>query len=109
MKNTSPADKRNKSMTKNSELVPVESLSFHLTSTGYVALACEDAEAVQNQKWFGSRGLRAPQRLSDLVATLLKDISAAPESSDAAELRSLASDLKTSLEGVETMLARLEN
>jgi hypothetical protein len=96
-------------MRKNSDLVPAASLSLHLTSTGYVALACPDMEATTNHYWFGSRGLRPPQRLSELVETLLKDMSAAPDKTDAAELRSLASDLKSSLESVETMLARLEN
>ena len=79
-----------------------------MTSTGFVILDCENLEALEAQNLFGSGGVCPPKSLLSLLAGMLNDMSAAPDETDAAELRSLSRDLKTSLAQVETMIARLE-
>jgi len=83
-------------------------LSVHITSTGFVTLDSGELNMDAELALFGPDGAAPPLSLLSLTETLLANINAAPDPSDAADLRLFAKSLKTSLEQVETTLARLE-
>jgi len=82
-------------------------LSLHMTSTGYVSIDSGqlDMTAVD---LFGPNGAVQPVSVLSLTETCLDQINAAPDPSDAADLRLFAKSLKASLAAVETTLTRLE-
>ena len=86
----------------------VSHLSLHITSTGYVALRSDKLNTEADYALFGSDGLLPPQNILSLTQRLLNNINAAPDISDAADLRLFAKNLKASLLAVETTLAKLE-
>ena len=83
-------------------------LSLHITSTGYVGIDSGQLDMNAEISIFGPDGLVPPQSILGLTQRLLDHINAAPDPSDAADLRLFAKDLKASLAQVETTLARLE-
>ncbi|MEL7539919.1 MAG: hypothetical protein AAGJ51_03365 [Pseudomonadota bacterium] len=88
-------------------LLKVSHLSLHITSTGYVALRSDELDIETDYALFGSNGLLPPQTILSLTQRLLKTINTAPDTSDAADLRLFAENLKASLAQVETTLAAL--
>ncbi len=82
-------------------------LRFVLTCSGYVAIECESLDGPTQVDLFGPRGCVPPRPISDLVADTLAMVSAAPDGSDAADLKSMATDLKASLQQVEATLGKL--
>ena len=79
-----------------------------ITSEGQIAVECELMGAEEQAKIFGPDGDMPPQSFAAMLDDLLEVILAAPKPSDAARLRSLANDLKTSQAKLETALAQLE-
>ena len=79
-----------------------------ITSEGQIAVECDLMGAQEQATIFGPDGDMPPQSLSTMLDDLLEVILAAPDPSDAARLRSLAHDLKTSQAKLETALAKLE-
>lgn len=88
--------------------VRVESIKVYLTLSGYVALESDEIDPAIELDVFGADGLVPPVAYTDLVDTMIETTNAAPDKADAAELRTMAVGLKTSLEKVETQIARLE-
>ena len=82
--------------------------SIHLTSTGYVALESGQLSTDAELALFGPKGDVPPTSIPSLTIRLLKTINAAPDPTDAADLRLFARDLKASLAQVETILALLD-
>jgi len=89
--------------------VSVGSLKMHLNTEGYVALKSDEIPPAQELDLFGPEGVSPPNSLSSLLLDMLQTMKAAPDESDAADLRSMAVGLKNSLELVETTLARLDD
>ena len=83
-------------------------LSLHMTSTGYVSIDSGQLDTNAEIALFGPDGAVPPLSLLSLTQSLLDNINAAPDPSDAADLRLFAKHLKASLAAVETTLARLE-
>ena len=83
-------------------------LSLHMTSTGYVTIDSGQLDMKDELELFGPDGGMPPQSVLTLTQRLLDNINAAPDPSDAADLRLFAKSLKASLTQVETTLARLE-
>jgi len=83
-------------------------LSLHITSTGYVGIDSAQLDMNAEMALFGPDGVVSPQSILCLTQSFLDQINAAPDPSDAADLRLFAKDLKTSLAQVETVLARLD-
>ena len=83
-------------------------LSLHMTSTGYVTIDSGQLDMNAEIALFGPDGAVPPLSILNLTQSLLDTINAAPDPSDAADLRLLANSLKASLAEVETALARLE-
>lgn len=83
-------------------------LSLHITSTGYVGIDSGQLDMNAETALFGPNGAVPPKSVSSLTQSLLEHINAAPDPSDAADLRLFAKDLKASLAQVETTLARLD-
>ena len=83
-------------------------LSLHMTSTGYVAIDSGQLDMNAEIALFGPDGAVPPLSILSLTQSLLDTINAAPDPSDAADLRLFANSLKASLAEVETALARLE-
>ena len=83
-------------------------LSLHLTSSGYVRLESARMDVDDNLALFGPDGPVPPVSISALTVSLLETITAAPDDTDAADLRLLHKSLKASLAQVETTLAQLE-
>jgi|GEM_PF-2636837 len=82
--------------------------SLHLTSSGYVTIDSGQLDSFAELAMFGPSGPVPPQSLLALTQSLLDNINAAPDPSDAADLRLFAKSLKASLAQVETTLAALE-
>ena len=83
-------------------------LSLHMTSTGYVSIDSGQLDTNAEIALFGPDGAVPPLSILSLTQSLLDTINAAPDASDAADLRLFANSLKASLAAVETTLARLE-
>lgn len=84
-------------------------LSLHITSTGYVGIDSGQLDMNAEMALFGPDGVVPPKSILYLTQNLLEQINAAPDPSDAADLRLFAKDLKASLAQVETTLARLDS
>jgi len=89
--------------------VSVGSLKTYLNTDGYVALTSDEIDPALELDIFGPEGVSPPSSLASLLSDMLQTMKAAPDKSDAADLRSMAVGLKSSLELVETTLARLDD
>ena len=83
-------------------------LSLHMTSTGYVTIDTGQLDMDAEIALFGPDSAAPPISILSLTQSLLENINAAPDPSDAADLRLFAKSLKASLAEVETALTRLE-
>ena len=89
-------------------LLKASKLSLHMTSTGYVTINSNQLDMNAEIALFGPDGAVPPLSILTLTHSLLDTINAAPDKSDAADLRLFANSLKASLAEVETALTRLE-
>ena len=85
-----------------------ENARLIVTSGGHFAVECDDLSAREQADLLGPSGIMPPQSLTSMVDELLEMLLAAPDSTDAARLRSLADDLIASHAKVEIALAKLE-
>lgn len=96
-------------MAREAYLVDPKQLKVHLTTTGFVSIETDRHSPDEQQAMFGTNGVNPPRSIALLLDNLLDDVSAAPDGADAAELRSMANDLRDSLAKVENFIARLTN
>ena len=82
-------------------------LRIFLLPDGSVSLECQAMSPNDNLACFGDKGACPPHRFASLLDECLDMVAAVPDAPDTAALRSMASDLKSSLTKVETTLARL--
>lgn len=90
------------------EKVSPDELGLTLIPNGKIAITVDHWMDAKGLAAFGEDGLCPPRSISELTQRLAESITVSPDKDDAVELKSALTELKSSVEILETVISSIE-